>query len=118
MRDRHTGRRNRTPGDNAEPDLATRAASHPKYRELRAKRTVCGWWLSLAMRVVCHGLMLLAAFNKPFPSQRRGEGAMTVGIPLGLGVIWFPAVTTAYCVRHTNSGFDSLTDAIRKAVLK
>ncbi|MBC7733807.1 MAG: DUF485 domain-containing protein, partial [Bacteriovorax sp.] len=32
-----------------EHDLATRIASHPKYQELKAKRTRFGWWLTLAM---------------------------------------------------------------------
>jgi uncharacterized membrane protein (DUF485 family) len=118
MRDRHTRRRNRTPGDNMEADLATRIASHPKYRELKAKRTSFGWWLTLAMMVVYYGFILLVAFNKPFLSQRLGEGVMTVGIPLGFGVIVFTVVITAYYVRRANSEFDDLTDEIRKAVLE
>ena len=101
-----------------EADLATRIASHPKYRELKAKRTAFGWWLTLAMMVVYYGFILLVAFNKPFLSQRLGEGVMTVGIPLGFGVIVFTVIITAYYVRRANSEFDDLTDAIRKAVLK
>ncbi len=103
---------------NMEADLATRIASHPKYQELKAKRTAFGWWLTLAMMVVYYGFILLVAFNKPFLSQRLGEGVMTVGIPLGFGVIVFTVIITAYYVRRANSEFDDLTDAIRKAVLK
>jgi uncharacterized membrane protein (DUF485 family) len=99
-------------------DLVTRIASHPKYHELRAKRTSFGWWLTLAMMVVYYGFILLVAFNKPFLSQRLGDGVMTVGIPLGFGVIVFTVVITAYYVRRANSEFDDLTDTIRKAVLK
>ena len=33
-----------------ELDLARRIASHPKYQELKAKRTRFGWWLTLADR--------------------------------------------------------------------
>jgi uncharacterized membrane protein (DUF485 family) len=99
-------------------DLVSRIASHPKYQELRAKRTGFGWWLTLAMMVVYYGFILLVAFNKPFLSQRLGEGVMTVGIPLGFGVIVFTVVITAYYVRRANSEFDDLTDEIRKAVLK
>jgi uncharacterized membrane protein (DUF485 family) len=101
-----------------EEDLAARIAAHPKYRELKAKRTGFGWWLTLAMMVVCYGFILLVACNKPFLSQRLGEGVMTVGIPLGFGVIVFTVVITAYYVRRANSEFDDLTDAFRKAVLK
>ena len=99
-------------------DLVTRIASHPKYQELKAKRTAFGWWLTLAMMVVYFGFILLVAFNKPFLSQRLGEGVMTVGIPVGFGVIVFTVIITAFYVRRANSEFDDLTAAIAKAVLK
>jgi uncharacterized membrane protein (DUF485 family) len=99
-------------------DLVTRIASHPKYQELKAKRTGFGWWLTLAMMVVYYGFILLVAFNKPFLSQRLDDGVMTVGIPLGFGVIVFTVIITAYYVKRANSEFDDLTDTIRKAVLK
>lgn len=101
-----------------ETDLAARIASHPKYLELRAKRTGFGWWLTLAMMLVYYGFILLVAFNKPFLAQRLGDGVMTVGIPLGFGVIVFTVIITAYYVRRANSEFDDLTAAIAKAVLK
>jgi uncharacterized membrane protein (DUF485 family) len=101
-----------------EIDLASKIANHPKYKELRAKRTGFGWWLTLAMMVVYYGFIMLVAFNKPFLSQRLGDGVMTVGIPLGFGVIVFTVIVTAYYVRRANSEFDDLTDTIRKAVLK
>ena len=47
------------------------------------------------MMLVYYGFILLVAFNKPFLSQRLGEGVMTVGIPLGFGVIVFTVVITA-----------------------
>jgi uncharacterized membrane protein (DUF485 family) len=101
-----------------ETDLVTRIASHPKYKELRAKRTSFGWWLTLAMMVVYYGFIMLVAFNKPFLSQRLGEGVMTMGIPIGFGVIVFTVVITTYYVKRANSEFDDLTEAISKAVLK
>lgn len=99
-------------------DLALRIAQHPKYRELKAKRTRFGWWLTLAMMVVYYGFILLVAFDKPFLSQRLGAGVMTVGIPLGFGVIVFTVVITAYYVNRANREFDDLADAVAKAVLK
>mgnify|MGYP000359005161 CR=1 FL=1 len=64
--------------------LATKIASHPKYQELKAKRTSFGWWLTLAMMVVYYGFNLLVAINKPFLSQRLGEGVRD-GLKLGVG---------------------------------
>jgi uncharacterized membrane protein (DUF485 family) len=99
-------------------DLVQRIASNPKYKELRAKRTSYGWWLTLAMMVVYYGFILLVAFNKPFLSQRLGDGVMTVGVPLGFGVIVFTVVITAIYVQRANKEFDDLTAEITKAVLK
>ena len=101
-----------------EVDLARRIAAHPKYRELKAKRTSFGWWLTLAMMVVYYGFILLVAFNKEFLAQRIGSGVMTVGIPIGFGVIVFTILITTYYVRRANSEFDDLTAAIAKDVLK
>jgi uncharacterized membrane protein (DUF485 family) len=101
-----------------EDDLVSRIAAHPQYQELKAKRTRFGWWLTLAMMVVYYGFILLVAFNKPFLSQRLGDGVMTMGIPIGFGVIVFTVVITAYYVQRANSQFDDLTEAIAKGVLK
>lgn len=99
-------------------DLANRIARDPKYQELRAKRTRLGWILTAAMMVVYYGFILLVAFNKPFLSQRLGEGVMTMGIPIGFGVIVFTIVITAYYVNRANAEFDTLSEAVAKGALK
>lgn len=99
-------------------DLVRKISTHPKYLELKSKRSAFGWWLTLAMMLVYYGFILLVAFNKPFLSQRLGEGVMTVGIPIGFGVIVFTVVITAFYVNRANRDYDELTEAIKKAVLK
>ena len=101
--------------DNA---LAQTIASHPKYQELKAKRTSFGWWLTLAMMVVYYGFILLVAFDKQFLAQRLGSGVMTLGMPIGLAVIIFTVVITAIYVRRANNEFDALADDLTKAVQK
>ena len=99
-------------------DLTTRIANHPKYQELKAKRTSFGMWLTLAMMAVYFGFILLVAFNKPFLATRLGAGVMTYAMPIGFGVIVFTVVITAIYVRRANSEYDTLTEQIAKAVLK
>jgi uncharacterized membrane protein (DUF485 family) len=99
-------------------ELAQRIAAHPKYQELKAKRTSLGWWLTLAMMVVYYGFIMLVAFNKPFLATKLGAGVMTLGMPIGLGVIVFTVVITAIYVNKANGEFDSLSEEINKAVLK
>ena len=99
-------------------DLVARIIAQPKYQELKAKRTSFGMWLTLAMLVVYYGFILLMAFNKEFLAAKLGTGVMTVGMPVGLGVIVFTIVITAIYVRRANSEFDALADDVNKAVLK
>ena len=101
-----------------EADLAHRVASHPKYQELKAKRTAFGWWLSLAGMIAYYGFILLVAFNKPLLAQKLGTGVTTVGMPLGVAVIVFTIIITWVYVRRANSEFDMLTEQIVKGTVK
>jgi uncharacterized membrane protein (DUF485 family) len=101
-----------------EPDLVQRIASHPKYKELKSKRTSFGWWLSLAGMLAYYGFILLVAFNKPLLSQKIGSGVTTIGMPLGVAVIVFTIIITWLYIRRANSEFDSLTEQIVKGVVK
>jgi uncharacterized membrane protein (DUF485 family) len=58
------------------------------------------------------------AFGKEFLSQRLGSGVMTLGIPIGFGVIVFTIVITAIYVKRANREFDDLTADVTKAVLR
>ena len=98
--------------------MADRIASHPRYIELKQKRTSLGWWLSLAGMIAYYGFILLVAFDKPLLAQRLGSGVTTLGMPLGIAVIVFTIVITWYYVRRANSEFDPLTEQIVKGVLK
>ena len=101
-----------------DPELVTRIANNPNYQALKAKRTRFGWWLTLVMMIAYYGFILLVAFNKSFLSQKLGVGVMTMGIPIGFGVIVFTIVITAYYVNRANREFDALSDSIAKELLK
>lgn len=97
-------------------DLARRIAAHPQYQELKRKRNRFGWTLALLMLLVYYGFILLVAFDKQFLAQRLGNGVMTVGMPIGFGVILFTIAITGFYVRRANAEFDTLSDAVTKAV--
>ena len=101
-----------------EDDLTRRIASHPKYQELKAKRSSFGWWLTLAGMLSYYGFILLVAFNKPLLAQKLGSGVTTLGMPIGVAVIVFTIIITWVYVRRANNEFDALTAEILKAVLK
>lgn len=99
-----------------EANLALRIAAHPSYQALKARRTSFGWWLTASMMVVYYGFIMLVAFNKPLLATRLGEGVMTLGMPIGFGVIVFTVVITAIYVRRANDEFDRLSEEVRQAV--
>ena len=99
-------------------DLVQRIAEQPKYKELRSKRTRFGWTLTVLMLIVYYGFVLLVAFDKPLLAKRLGEGVMTLGMPIGFGVILFTIAITAYYVVRANAEFDVLSDAVVKEALK
>jgi uncharacterized membrane protein (DUF485 family) len=99
-------------------ELVKRIVRDPNYQKLRAKRNRLGWSLTWAMMIVYYGFVLLVAFDKSFLAQRLGEGVMTLGIPIGFGVIVFTIAITAYYVRRANAEFDTLTEAVVKGALK
>lgn len=98
--------------------MVERIQKNPKYLELRRKRNAFGWGLTLLMMVVYYGYIALIAFNKPFLAQPIGDGVMSLGVPIGMGVIVFTILITAIYVRRANSEFDELTAAILKDVAK
>lgn len=99
-------------------DLVTRVVNHPKYQELKSKRSSFGWMLTWAMMIVYYGFIGLIAFDKSFLAQKMGSGVTTIGIPIGFGVIVFTVIITAIYVKRANSEYDDLTAEITKAVLK
>ena len=101
-----------------EADLVHRILNNPSYQKLKAKRTRLGWWLALAMMVVYYGFILLVAFDKEFLSRRIGSGVMTIGIPIGFGVIVFTIGITAYYVNRANREFDPLAERVADEVQK
>ena len=93
-------------------DMAIRIAANPKYQRLVRTRSSFGWILTAIMMVVYYGYIAVIAFDKEMLAARLGDGVMTVGIPVGLGVIFFTILITGFYVRRANSEFDQLTREI------
>ena len=97
-----------------EDDLVKKITANPKYHKLVAARTSYGWMLTIIMLIVYYGYIAVIAFSKETLAAKLGAGVMTVGIPVGLGVILFTIIITGIYVRRANSEFDALTRDIVK----
>lgn len=85
---------------------------NPKYIELVKRRQTVGWSLSLMMLIIYFGFILTIAYAPKFLGTPLGSGVMTVGIPIGLAVIFSAFVLTGIYVTIANSTYDELTRKI------
>ncbi|WP_428312424.1 DUF485 domain-containing protein [Hydrocarboniphaga sp.] len=96
------------------PDIR-RIYQSPAFARLRARRGSLALKLSIAMCVIYYGFILMIAFAPQVLAIRIDE-VITVGIPLGLGVILSAIVLTGIYVSRANREFDQLSaDALKAA---
>ena len=104
--------------DASSPGTDTLAASllaSPRFQSLVRERARLAWRLTGAMLAIFFGFILLVAFGRGFLGQPVATGwTMTIGIPIGLGVIVSGIALTAIYVRRANHRFDQLTREIRE----
>jgi uncharacterized membrane protein (DUF485 family) len=90
-----------------------RIKNNPKYQELVTKRTSFAWKLSAIMLVVYYAFILTIAFSPETLGAKIGEGVMTVGIPVGIAIIFISFILAGVYVRRANGEFDTLTQDIK-----
>ena len=100
-------------------DVVERIQKNPKFLKMVSIRNNYSIIMSILMMIVYFGYILLIAFNKPFLATKVSAGSViSVGIPLGLGVLVFTIIITAIYVRRANTEFDAMKDEIVKEASK
>jgi uncharacterized membrane protein (DUF485 family) len=87
--------------------------NNPKFQQLVKTRSAFGWKLSIAMLVVYYAFILTIAFSPETLGASMG-GIITVGIPVGVGIIVFAFILTGIYVKRANTEFDALTQEIKE----
>ena len=90
----------------------------PKFNEMVSVRNSYSWICTVLMLIAYFGFILTLAFDKAIFAQKIGDGVMTLGVPVGLGVILFTIIITAIYVHKANTDFDALKEAVIKDVQK
>jgi uncharacterized membrane protein (DUF485 family) len=88
-----------------------RISASPAFKELERSRGALGWTLTALILVIYFGFVFLVAFA-PKLLGTPVAGTLTLGFPLGLGVILSAIVLTGIYVARANSRFDALTRKI------
>ena len=100
-------------------DLYAKIQANPRFHEFVAKRNSYSIVMAILGAVAYYGFILLVAYDKEFLAAKISSGAvMSVGIPLGVGVIVFTIVITWIYVRRANSEFDDISAEIVKEANK
>lgn len=92
--------------------LIEKVKRDPEFLALERRRSRFAWSLSAAMAAIYFGFILFVAFAPGLLATPLGAGPMTVGIPLGVGVILSAFVLTGLYVRRANTDFDPATQRI------
>ena len=93
-------------------DASIRIRNNPKFHELVARRRIFSWTLTAIMLAIYFCFVLLVAYGKTFLGRPLWDGAMTIGFPIGLGVILAAIALTGIYVRRANGEFDELNRQI------
>ena len=96
-----------------------RIEQSPRFKELVAKRNRFAWILSAIMLGLYVAFILLIAFDPQLLGTRiSADSPITLGIPLGVGLILSAFVLTGIYVQRANGEFDRLTHEILSEVQK
>ena len=102
-----------------EDDIVDRITKNPKFQKFVSTRNVYSNIMTLLMLIVYFGYILLIAFNKPFLATKMSAGGViSIGIPMGIGVLVFTIIITWIYVRRANTEFDATKDEIIKEASK
>ncbi len=100
-------------------DLYAKIRANPKFVEFARMRSVYSIIMSILGALAYYGFILLVAYDKEFLAKKVGTGSvMSVGIPIGVGVIVFTIILTWIYVRRANSEFDDISAEIIKEANK
>lgn len=94
-------------------DATQRILANPRFTELTKKRSRFAWTLSAIMLIVFYGYVMVVAFEPDLLAAKVSEGAtLSIGIPIGAGIIILAWVLTAVYVTRANGEFEKLNREI------
>jgi len=98
-------------------DLAERIQDLPRFKELVTRRNRLAWTLAILVLVVYYSYILIIAFDPSvFGTPISSESVITIGIPIGAGIILMCWLLTGLYVNRANKVYDAITEEIVREV--
>lgn len=89
----------------------------PEFKALASQKNTVSLILTIIELVLYFGFIALIAYNKPFLSQKVAEGsAITIGIPIAVGVIILSWILTGVYIFWANSTYDDMVNRVKKRI--
>jgi len=85
------------------------------FKSLSSQKNTISVILTILELVLYFGFIALIAFNKPFLSQKL-SGAITIGIPIAVGTIFFSWVFTGIYIFWANNKYDVLVKKVKEKI--
>lgn len=87
-----------------------------EFKALVRKRMSVSLLLTFIMLAVYFGFILTIAFNKELLAAKIGD-TLTVGLPIGIGIIVFAWLLTGVYTRWANHSYDKRVRELRNQIL-
>ena len=96
-------------------ELAEKILENPRFQDLVRRRNRFAWSLSIFVLAVYYTYILVIAFKpEVFATPISGDSVISIGIPIGAGIIFMSWVLTGVYIRRANSDFDEITNQIQE----
>jgi uncharacterized membrane protein (DUF485 family) len=86
-----------------------------EFKSLSKQKDTVSLILTLLELFIYFGFISLIAFNKPFLASKL-SGDITVGIPIGIGVIVLSWILTGIYVNWANKKYDPMVENVKNKI--
>ena len=88
-----------------------------KFKELVKRRTVITIIMTFLILIVYFGFILVIAFDKSLLAYKIGDH-ITIGLPIGVGVILFAWILTGIYIRWANNSYDKIVNEMKDDLIQ
>ena len=96
----------------------TQIQNNPKYQQLVKKRSRFAWTLTIIMLLIYYAFIMVIAFEPTLLGLKVGSSVITIGIPIGIAIIFISFILAGVYVWRANGEFDQLTKEVRASIGK
>ncbi len=95
------------------PKSAHQILEDPEFLKLMRQKNTISTILTIVELVLYFGFIALIAYNKAYLSQQFEGSAITVGIPIAVGVIVLSWILTGIYVFWANTKYDAMVQSVK-----